>query len=170
MQSDGEAQSTATQRSRNVWEAAERGVLSGSTNVRASRTAGWWPQAGQRGRRPGLRVQVASGQSTAQAAGENPGSSPKPRGGSRGTVCARYRPHHHGSRRHGWVHTGHPGTVCGQGQPPGTGARRMLPLLSSRWTGSGTRFPPQLPSRLLPGLATLSGINIEEDYSRQLQV
>lgn len=42
--------------------------------------------------------------------------------------------------------------------------------LSSHQRGSGTRFPPQLLFHLLSGLATLSGINIKEDYSRQLQV
>lgn len=69
-------------------EAAEKDVLSGSMGGNVGKTLGLLAlpggdrRSGSRGRGPVLRVQVVSGQSTTHAAGENPGSPPKPRGGS----------------------------------------------------------------------------------------
>lgn len=69
-------------------EAAEKDVLSGSMGGNVGKTRGLLAlsggdcRSGSGGRCPVLRVQVVSGQSTAHAAGENPGSSSKPRGGS----------------------------------------------------------------------------------------
>lgn len=99
-------------------EAAEKDVLSGPMGGNVGRTLGLLAlpggdcRPGGRGRGPVLRVQVVSGRSTTHAAGESPGSSPKPRGGSPGELSmARLVRTPTVSRRRGWVHTRHPVTA-----------------------------------------------------------
>lgn len=115
------------------------------------------------------RVQVIRGQrqhmrrAEIQALLQSQGELP----GGPGPANSLARLHHHGVQgaRLG-VHT-RPG-VCRRGHTPSTVACRTLPLLvpDRFWK----RFPAQLLFHPLSGLAHSCGINIKEDYSRQLQV